>query len=108
MILCKDKVEARWALRPSPKYVSASGEIATFRGIGLSTRNGAYVGTVAELEVNRRDWRLSDGVRGGNNRGFKACKQRSAAGKTEVSDSRVMHRASGRQVPSPRRDRKSL
>jgi len=32
----------------------ASGEIVTGRGIALSTRNGTYVGTVAEVEVNRR------------------------------------------------------
>jgi nicotinate dehydrogenase subunit B len=46
--------EAGWDRRPSPKKNSASGEIATGRGIALSTRNGTYVGTVAEVEVNRR------------------------------------------------------
>jgi nicotinate dehydrogenase subunit B len=46
--------KAGWDRRPSPKKVSASGEIATGRGIALSTRNGTYVGTVAEVEVNRR------------------------------------------------------
>jgi CO/xanthine dehydrogenase Mo-binding subunit len=46
--------KAGWDRRPSPKKNSASGEIATGRGIGLSTRNGTYVGTVAEVEVNRR------------------------------------------------------
>jgi nicotinate dehydrogenase subunit B len=46
--------KAGWDRRPSPKKVSVSGEIATGRGIGLSTRNGTYVGTVAEVEVNRR------------------------------------------------------
>jgi nicotinate dehydrogenase subunit B len=45
---------AGWDRRPSPKKNSASGEIATGRGIALSTRNGTYVGTVAEVEVNRR------------------------------------------------------
>src|SRR5467141_319444 len=46
--------KAGWDRRPSPKTNSASGEITTGRGIGLSTRNGTYVGTVAEVEVNRR------------------------------------------------------
>src|SRR5216683_1350528 len=46
--------KAGWDRRPSPKKNSASGEIATGRGIGLSTRNGTFVGTVAEVEVNRR------------------------------------------------------
>ena len=46
--------KAGWDKRPSPKKSSASGDIATGRGIGLSTRNGTYVGTVAEVEVNRR------------------------------------------------------
>src|SRR6267154_1384099 len=46
--------KAGWDRRPSPQKVPVSGEIATGRGIGLSTRNGTYVGTVAEVEVNRR------------------------------------------------------
>src|SRR6266850_522570 len=46
--------KAGWDRRPSPKKNSASGDIATGRGIGLSTRNGTFVGTVAEVEVNRR------------------------------------------------------
>ncbi len=46
--------KAGWETRPSPKKASAGGEIATGRGIGLSTRNGTYVGTVAEVEVNRK------------------------------------------------------
>jgi CO/xanthine dehydrogenase Mo-binding subunit len=46
--------KAGWDRRASPKKNSASGEISTGRGIGLSTRNGTYVGTVAEVEVNRR------------------------------------------------------
>jgi nicotinate dehydrogenase subunit B len=46
--------KAGWDRRPSPKKISAPGEIATGRGIALSTRNGTYVGTVAEVEVNRR------------------------------------------------------
>jgi nicotinate dehydrogenase subunit B len=40
--------------RPSPKKGAAGGEVATGRGVGLSTRNGTYVGTVAEVEVNRK------------------------------------------------------
>ena len=46
--------KAGWDKRASPKKSSGSGDIATGRGIGLSTRNGTYVGTVAEVEVNRR------------------------------------------------------
>jgi nicotinate dehydrogenase subunit B len=46
--------KAGWNRRPSPKKNSVSGEVATGRGIGLSTRNGTYVGTVAEVEVNLR------------------------------------------------------
>jgi nicotinate dehydrogenase subunit B len=46
--------KAGWDRRMSPKKNSASGEIATGRGIALSTRNGTYVGTVAQVEVNRR------------------------------------------------------
>jgi CO/xanthine dehydrogenase Mo-binding subunit len=46
--------KAGWDRRPSPKKNSASGDFATGRGIGLSTRNGTFVGTVAEVEVNRR------------------------------------------------------
>ena len=50
--------KARWDSRPSPKPSSktqhAAGDLATGRGIALSTRNGTYVGTVAEVEVNRK------------------------------------------------------
>jgi nicotinate dehydrogenase subunit B len=46
--------KAGWDRRPWPKKISASVEIVTGRGIALSTRNGTYVGTVAEVEVNRR------------------------------------------------------
>src|SRR6202521_487547 len=46
--------KAGWDRRPSPKKSASTGEIATGRGIGLSTRGGTYVGTVAEVEVNRR------------------------------------------------------
>jgi nicotinate dehydrogenase subunit B len=44
---------AGWDQRPSPKPKS-TGEIATGRGVGLSTRGGTYVGTIAEVEVNRK------------------------------------------------------
>jgi len=46
--------KAGWDTRPSPKKSSAAGDTATGRGVGLSTRNGTYVGTVAEVEVNRK------------------------------------------------------
>ena len=46
--------KAGWDKRPSPKPVKSSGEIVTGRGVGLSTRGGTYVGTIAEVEVNRR------------------------------------------------------
>ena len=46
--------KAGWDTRPSPKKSAGSGDIATGRGVGLSTRNGTYVGTVAEVEVNRK------------------------------------------------------
>jgi nicotinate dehydrogenase subunit B len=46
--------KAGWDARPSPKKVAVGGDIATGRGVGLSTRNGTYVGTVAEVEVNRK------------------------------------------------------
>ena len=46
--------KAGWDTRPSPKKSSGAGDIVTGRGIGLATRNGTYVGTVAEVEVNRR------------------------------------------------------
>ena len=46
--------KAGWDKRPSPKPGKGSGEIVTGRGVGLSTRGGTYVGTIAEVEVNRR------------------------------------------------------
>jgi nicotinate dehydrogenase subunit B len=46
--------KAGWDTRPSPKKAAAGGDVATGRGIGLSTRNGTYVGTVAEVQVNRK------------------------------------------------------
>ena len=53
-VLAAAAEKAGWDKRPSPKKSTTSGDIATGRGIGLSTRNGTYVGTVAEVEVNRR------------------------------------------------------
>ncbi|MBZ5662820.1 MAG: molybdopterin-dependent oxidoreductase [Acidobacteriia bacterium] len=46
--------KAGWDTRPSPKKAATESDIAKGRGIGLSTRNGTYVGTVAEVEVNRK------------------------------------------------------
>ena len=47
--------KAGWERRPSPKPNKGSaGDIVTGRGVGLSTRGGTYVGTIAEVEVNRR------------------------------------------------------
>jgi nicotinate dehydrogenase subunit B len=46
--------KAGWNTRTSPKKPAAGGDIATGRGVGLSTRNGTYVGTVAEVEVDRK------------------------------------------------------
>ena len=46
--------KAGWDTRTSPKKATASGDVATGRGVGLSTRNGTYVATVAEVEVNRK------------------------------------------------------
>jgi nicotinate dehydrogenase subunit B len=46
--------KAGWDKRPSPKPAKGSGEVVTGRGVGLSTRGGTFVGTIAEVEVNRR------------------------------------------------------
>jgi len=46
--------KAGWDTRPSPKKSSAAGDMVAGRGVGLSTRNGTYVGTVAEVQVNRK------------------------------------------------------
>jgi nicotinate dehydrogenase subunit B len=46
--------KAGWDTRTSPKKGAPGGDIATGRGVGLSTRNGTYVATVAEVEVNRK------------------------------------------------------
>lgn len=42
-----------WDKRPSPRKAS-SGDVVTGRGIALGARGGTYVGTIAEVEVNRR------------------------------------------------------
>src|SRR3984893_5455266 len=53
-VLAAAAEKAAWDHRPLPKRGARSGEFATGRGVGLSTRNGTFVGTVAEVEVNRR------------------------------------------------------
>jgi CO/xanthine dehydrogenase Mo-binding subunit len=42
-----------WDKRVSPK-TNIAGDVVTGRGIALGTRNGTYVGTVAEVQVNRK------------------------------------------------------
>ncbi len=42
-----------WDTRVSPKK-NISGDVVVGRGVALGTRNGTYVGTIAEVEVNRR------------------------------------------------------
>jgi CO/xanthine dehydrogenase Mo-binding subunit len=42
-----------WDKRVSPKR-NATGDVVTGRGIALGTRNGTYVGTIAEVQVNRK------------------------------------------------------
>lgn len=46
--------KARWESRPSPKRNTGTADTVTGRGIALAIRNGTYVGTIAEVEVNRR------------------------------------------------------
>ena len=46
--------KAGWTPRVSPKKASTRGDIATGRGVALGTRNGTYVGTIADVEVNRK------------------------------------------------------
>jgi len=41
-----------WDARVSPR-ASTSANVATGRGVALGVRNGTYVGTIAEVEVNR-------------------------------------------------------
>jgi len=45
--------KANWEKRPSPKP-NATGDVVTGRGVGLGVRNGTYVATIAEVEVNRK------------------------------------------------------
>ena len=42
-----------WDRRVSPKK-NITGDVVTGRGIALGVRNGTYVGTIAEVEVNRK------------------------------------------------------
>jgi CO/xanthine dehydrogenase Mo-binding subunit len=44
--------KAGWSKRPSPRRAPGDG-VVTGRGIALGTRNGTYVGTIAEVEVDR-------------------------------------------------------
>ncbi len=53
-VLAAAAQKAGWDARPSPKKSAAAGDIVTGRGVGLSTRNGTYVWTVAEVQVNRK------------------------------------------------------
>ena len=53
-VLAAVSQKAGWDTRPSPKKSASTGDIVTGRGVGLSTRNGTYVATVAEVEVNRK------------------------------------------------------
>ena len=46
--------KADWNRRLSSKPGAIAGDIAKGRGIALGTRNGTYVGTVAEVEVSRK------------------------------------------------------
>jgi len=46
--------KAGWDRRPSPKQGSAGVDVVSGRGVALGTRNGTYVGTIAEVEVSRR------------------------------------------------------
>src|SRR5262249_5843144 len=45
--------KAGWDKRVSPKK-NTTGDVVTGRGIALGTRNGTYVGTIAEVQVNRK------------------------------------------------------
>ena len=53
-VLAAAAEKAGWERRPSPNPKKGSGDVVTGRGVGLSTRGGTYVGTIAEVEVNRR------------------------------------------------------
>jgi nicotinate dehydrogenase subunit B len=45
--------KAGWDKRVSPKK-DITGDVVTGRGIALGTRNGTYVGTIADVQVNRK------------------------------------------------------
>jgi CO/xanthine dehydrogenase Mo-binding subunit len=45
--------KAGWDRRVSPKK-GIAGDVVTGRGIALGTRNGTYVGTIADVQVNRK------------------------------------------------------
>ena len=53
-VLASAAEHANWDRRPSPKKSAASADVATGRGVALAIRNGTYVATVAEVEVQRR------------------------------------------------------
>jgi len=52
-VLAAAAEKAGWDSRPSPKKSVGAGELLTGRGVGLGVRNGTYVATIAEVEVNR-------------------------------------------------------
>lgn len=52
-VVTKASEKFGWETRPSPKK-TATGEIATGRGIAIGIRGGTHVATIAEVEVNRR------------------------------------------------------
>ncbi len=46
--------KASWDSRPSPRKNPGTQEVVAGRGVALGIRNGTYIGTVAEVEVERR------------------------------------------------------
>jgi nicotinate dehydrogenase subunit B len=46
--------KAGWVPRSSPNKAAGAGDVVTGRGVSLGTRNGTYVGTIAEVQVNRK------------------------------------------------------
>ena len=54
-VLAAAAEKAGWDSRSSPKKNgSSTAEVVTGRGVGLGVRNGTYVATIAEVEVNRK------------------------------------------------------
>ncbi len=53
-VLAAAAEKANWDRRPSPKVKKTAAEVVTGRGVGLGVRNGTYVATIAEVEVNQR------------------------------------------------------